>query len=114
MPFANDRVHYLPNDPEYFDEGLSDLEHIECEEDIHAHFRANPVDTQGRCRLSCSWCDTEHRGTLDATLAWFHEHPCSTQYASGDPGTYSYSRDIPTAAQELIATSEAESLGQAA
>ncbi len=65
------------------DEGLSELDHIECEEDIHAHFRANLVDKQGRCQLSCSWCDTEHRGTLDATLAWFHEHPCSTQYACG-------------------------------
>jgi hypothetical protein len=67
---------------EYLDEGLSDLDHIECEEDIRAHFKANLVDKQGRCRLSCSWCDTSHHGTLPSTLAWFHEHPCSTQYAN--------------------------------
>lgn len=66
---------------DYLDTGLSDLDHIECEEDIHAHFRANLVDKQGRCRLTCSWCDTPHHGTLPSTLAWFHEHVCSTQYA---------------------------------
>jgi hypothetical protein len=66
---------------EYLDEGLTDLDHIECEEDIHAHFKAHEGNAQGLARTTCSWCDTEHRGTLPSTLAWFHEHPCSTQYA---------------------------------